>query len=117
MRLLRETPPLKATLGRSELEYAAALILCALHRLGRAWTEPLSAKEIGATLSDAFNAGEQPICSWARNPFLRPDWDGLVERGFAQRDETPDGDVLTLTPAALERVAAHLEPDADGRSA
>jgi hypothetical protein len=109
VRFLRETPPLMATLGRCEVEFAAALILYGLHRLGRAWTEPVTAKDLGKTISDSAGAGLEPIRSWMRNPFLRPDWDDLVKRGFALRDETPDGDVLTLTPEALERVAGHIE--------
>lgn len=109
MRFLRETPPLGGTLGSCEIEYAAALVLLVLHRLGRSWSESVTTNELCMLLSEQFGAGAEPIRSWGRNPFLRPDWDGLVERGFAQRDESPDGYALTLTPAALDRVAAHLE--------
>lgn len=115
MRFLVETPPLTGTLGRCEVEFTAALILFGLHTLGRPWEAPITAKELGKVISDALGAGTEPIKSWARNPFLRTEFDGLVQRGFALREETPDGDVLTLTPAALQRVARHLVPDVTGR--
>lgn len=111
MRFLVETPPLTATLGRCELEFTAALILFGLHTLRRPWSAPIAATELGKVLSDALGSGTEPIKSWARNPFLRMEFDGLVERGFALREKTPGGDVLTLTPAALERMARHLVPD------
>lgn len=112
MRFLRETPPLGATLGRCEVEYAAALILLGLlHVLGRAWSESITESELGSALSEQFAAGIEPVRSWGRNPFLRPDFDALVARGLAERVDSPEGHVLTLTPAALERVAAHIQPE------
>ena len=111
MRLLRETPPLVGTLGRSEVEYAAALILYGLHRLGRAWTAPLDEAELLSVLQADLALGRGPVASWTRNPFMPvPDFDSLVAKGFATRD---GGDVvaISLTPAALLRVAAHLMTD------
>jgi hypothetical protein len=108
VRFLVEVPPLTATLGRCEVEFTAALILFGLHTLGRPWAAPITAKELGKVIRDSLAAGTEPIKSWARNPFLRTEFGELVSRGFALREKTPDGDVLTLTPAALERVAGHL---------
>jgi hypothetical protein len=108
---LHEGLPLVGTLGKSGIECAAAALLFALHKLGREWSAPIAVSEIAQVLSAAIDAGEEPVRTWSRNPFLRPDWGGLVARGFALREQTLDGLVLTLTSAALERVAAHLVPE------
>jgi hypothetical protein len=55
-------------------------------------------------------ADREPVCSWVRNPALRADFGGLVQGGFATCGESPLGPTLALTPAALERLAAHLVP-------
>jgi hypothetical protein len=106
MRLLTQMPPLTGTLDKSEVEMAAALILFAHHVSGREWSASVPAKELGKVVEE--HGDKPPLKWWITNPFLRPDFAELVERGWAVKQETPDGDVLTLTPAALERVAKHL---------
>jgi hypothetical protein len=109
-RFLTHAIPLGATLGKSEIEQAAALILFALHELGREWSAAVAEQEITSVLRAAFASDREPVRSWARNPFLRPSFYMLVQRGFATRGESPSGPTLTLTATALDRVAAHLVP-------
>lgn len=115
MRFLRETPPLVGTLGRSEVEYAAALILFGLHHLGRDWSAALREDELLGVLGKAIDS--DPVKSWRSNPFLQPDFAGLIAAGFAVSEASPEVDIgphssITLTPAALERVAEHIAKEA-----
>jgi hypothetical protein len=80
---LRPFPPFCAALGRSECEFAAALIVLACQHRG-SWG-PVLPKEIG----EALKADEEKYTvegkrhPWA-NPFLNPDIDDLIARGFAK---------------------------------
>lgn len=107
MKLLTMMPPLAGTLGKVEVEIAAAIILYVLYISGREWTSSVTEKDLVQTL-DKYG-GSVPLRWWVTNPFLRPSFAALIESGWAVKEETPDGHVLTLTPAALERVASHLE--------
>lgn len=107
MLFLVQMPPLTGTLGKAELEHAAACVLYALHSLGRPWTEAILLKEVGIVIMES----DSPVAKrWKSNPFFRPRMDALVEAGFATREETPEGSKLTLTPLLLERVAKHIAP-------
>lgn len=108
-RFCRQAIPLVGTLGKGEAEVAAAVVLLALHELGRDWAAPVAQQEIDTVLSAALKAEREPISTWARNPFLLPDFDELVRRGFAVCGAGSLGATLALTPAALERLAKHLE--------
>jgi hypothetical protein len=107
-RFYRQAIPLGGTLGKVEAEAGAALLLFALHELGRGWTAPIALTELGELAGAALDAGTEPIRTWASNPFLFPDLAELERRGFAVRGDSPRGATLALTPAAIERLAAHL---------
>lgn len=107
-RFYREAVPLGATLGKCEIEYAAAVVLFALHELGRDWTAAIAYTEIGAVVGKALDDDREPIRSWARNPFLFPDMQLLVRRGFAVELDAQ----ISLTPETIERVGRHLEHEA-----
>lgn len=109
MRFLRESPPLTGTLGRVEREIAAALILFGLHTLRKNWDEPIGGTALALLLKAAFEANQGPVRSWLTNPFLKPDFPDLVEQGFATLTEA---DGYALTPAALERLAPHIQEPA-----
>lgn len=110
LRFERETPPLAGTLGRAEVEFAAALVLWALRELGRDWLAPISRKEFDDALAAAITSGRDPVWTWACDPKLRPHYAELVRLGLAVREETPAGDVLRLEPALIERLGDHLLP-------
>jgi hypothetical protein len=74
--------PLSGTMGRSEVEVAAALLVMACVHHGDQW-QALTLDQI----ADAIHARikDEPVASWNRNPFLRPDIDGLVAGGWVER--------------------------------
>ena len=109
-RFYRQAIPLGGTLGKVEIECAAAVVLFALHELGREWTSPITYTEIGEVVGKALADDREPVRTWARNPFLFPDLDLLVRRGFA--GELVAEISLALTPETIERVAAHLRTEA-----
>lgn len=104
--------PLVGTLGRAELEHAAALLVraCQLHE--DKW-QPVSLEMVGATIAhDSTNlVGALPF--WITNPFMaRPDFYGLLRRGYATRDppdaSTPDELArLILSDKAMQAFAKH----------
>lgn len=99
------TPPLAGTLGRTETEVAAAVVIFAQERLGLTWGQPIGRAVIGACLRAAVTADVEPIVSWTRDPALTPDFDALIAGGWA----TDDGTSLALTPALREAIARYAE--------
>lgn len=97
------TPPLTATMGKTEVECAAAVIVFALARGGDEW-RPITAKEVGGVIRHAMDNGVEPVKSWSSNPFLTPDFAGLIAGGFVTRTPSDDGAVLEFVPAAIERL-------------
>src|SRR5690606_37075798 len=97
-----DTPPLTGTLDKVEIEFAAALMVQALKVLRLGWT-PITARQLGAAIRSELNAGNEPIATWNRNPFLRPDFPGLVARGFAVKSG-PGDEMLELTHNCLLRL-------------
>jgi hypothetical protein len=96
---LNAVPPLVGTMGKTEAEVAAALLVRACHVRGDAWA-PVRAEEMGRVLSADLEAKTEPWASLDRNPFCKPNFDILVERGFA---EFSDGRrVLALTEKGIE---------------
>lgn len=81
--VLRATP-LVGMFGRAESEQAAAMLVRTLQVNDRSWG-PVQPKEIGtmldAELDEAKAAGKRH--PWD-HPFFRPDFDGLIESGFAR---------------------------------
>ncbi len=87
--------PLCGTLGHVETEVAAAMLVLALASRGYGWV-PVPFSELAATL-------EGSELRWLRNPFCRPDFGELIEKGYAIRP-FDSSDWLELTPAAIERL-------------
>ena len=105
------TPPLVGTLGRSEIEYSAALVIRALQIAGEGWI-PLEARRVGEILIAEIDAKSEPIASWNRNPFLRQDFPGLIAAGYAVKSS--DGAFLELTPSCLEKIRRWVSPTRPG---
>lgn len=80
------TPPLVGTMERSEVEQAAALLVRTLQATTNTW-RGLQPKEIGEVIAGDLHADCEPVTSWNRNPFIRPDFPALVELGFAKYSE------------------------------
>jgi hypothetical protein len=95
------TPPLTATMGRSEIEFAAALMVWTCAQSGDAW-RAVSGVEIRELITKAIDTKAEPVFDWIRNPFLRPDFHGLQERGFASREVINDLDYIAFTEKGFE---------------
>lgn len=95
---LDTSPPLVGTLGRAELEHAAAcLIRC--HQVTGSWS-PIDRATLVAVLRDSPG----PLGPWLSNPFFVPRFLDLVRAGLAERNEQRTA--MTLTDGALARIAA-----------
>lgn len=88
-----------ATLGKSELEFAAALIIRWHQARGLEQWTPVSRAQI----VELFDAPDPLVAEWARNPFWRPDPHGLVAGGWVEGWKDAD-DPGTVTPKFLEAV-------------
>lgn len=104
--------PLTGTLGKSELEAAASMIVRALQVTGDTWRAVTLDEVLDAVRTDADN-GTPPIGPLIGNPFWRPDFAGLVAAGFCSRSGHGSTAKLALTDAAIER----LYPWVDGGAA
>src|SRR3954471_7351128 len=71
-------PPLAGTMGKSELEAAATLLVRACQAKGDRW-QPLTPDDLAAVMKDDVAAKREPLASLIGNPFWRPDPFGLVK--------------------------------------
>lgn len=112
--------PLPGTFGRAELEYAAALLVRTLQVLDRPWG-PVLPHEIDSMLdielAEAKAAGKRH--PWD-HPFFRPDFDGLIEAGFArwieQEGLSDRFRPIEFTTAGLEMMVDHGGDRDDARA-
>lgn len=97
--------PLVGTLGRTERECAAAIIVrtCVVH--GDTW-QPVTPSMLGPVMRADLDAGIEPLASMNRNPFARPDFRDLVKAGYATGDLDMRDAPLTLTQAAVDVICA-----------
>lgn len=104
-------PPLTDTMGRSVIESAAGLLVAVLALRGNKW-RPVLWSDVRDVMMAASAAGEpqsgedtvERFC-WdvGRNPFIRPNFNGLVARGFATRDEATEA--IAFTPEGIAAMA------------
>jgi hypothetical protein len=98
--------PLVGTLDRTEVEIAAACIVRACQVFGDEW-KPISMKQLFDTLEADERERREPFCYLIHNPFARPDFTQLVDRGFARMASIPDDATeaqVELLPVALDRI-------------
>ncbi len=77
--LLGSFPPLCATMGRTERELAAVLLVRACQSGGDEW----KVHTLGEVIADDMYNDREPLHSLSRNPFCRPDMHDCVATGFA----------------------------------
>lgn len=93
--------PFAGTLGRVELEVAAAVLVRVCQQKG-GWF-PVAVEEVQPLIeADLAVNPKHPL--WT-NPFLRADFHGLVKGGFARWTAEPGGPI-ELLPVAIEAIAA-----------
>lgn len=96
------TPPFTATFDRSEYEAAAAFLVLACVLKGDEWTEILP-KDLGLVLE---KYGAEPGYEWFKNPFVKPDFFGLVDHGFAEWLGEGPPQPIRFTELGLARIRA-----------
>lgn len=100
--------PLVGTLGRTEREMAAALIVRACQVNGDTW-QPVTPKMIREMLERDAADGVEPMASLNRNPFARPNFWELVAEGYASGDPAKH-EPLALTEKALAKIRKYRRP-------
>lgn len=93
--------PLIATMGRAETESAAALIVHTCAANGDAW-QAVSTDMVVRAVRDA--GPDSTIGQIVRNPFLAPDFVGLVAAGFATRSAVDGATSYALTENGIARL-------------
>lgn len=79
--------PLGACYGKCEAECAAAVIVWTCQVQGDEWSEFLPLRFMGEVLKQALDTNPipEPVKSWNRNPFFRPDFELLVSGLYIER--------------------------------
>lgn len=93
--------PLVGILGRSEHEAAAALIVFACFYHGDTW-QPITIRQIQSALVWAKETNHATFSKLLENPFWRPDFQGLVEAGFANGDLSSAGNAIELKASTID---------------
>jgi hypothetical protein len=106
-------PPLASTMGRSELEAAAALVVRVCQARGDQW-QSVPWSLVGEVMREDMAANREPFAKLVRNPFFRPDATALAAAGYCT---IVDG-AVTLTEKAMVAMArwVRAEPTGDAVS-
>ena len=98
--------PLGDTMGRAEVEYAAALLVRVCHARGDRW-QPVTWDMVRAVLRDDVTAKRAPFADLVASRIIyRPDVFALVNRGYASSPSGPADGYVEFTEkgfAALRR--------------
>lgn len=106
-------PPLVDTMGKSELEIAAAMLLRACQLDGDVFG-PKTPREIGEAIKHDSEADPpiEPLASLGRTPiaFCFPDFRGLVAAGFARWTTEDEHAPVEFTQAGIDAMSKHCIP-------
>ena len=81
--VLREATPLIDTFEKAFAEQAGAMLVRACARNGDVW-QAVWAKDMGAAIKLDVEEKIEPLFSCNTNPFFRPDFHLLIDKGFAE---------------------------------
>lgn len=102
--VLLDPVPLTATMGRTEREQAAAVMVRACQVLGDRW-QPITWKQVREALMRDFDDPKRPVGAvWVSFPGFRPDMRDLCAKGFA----TLDGDAASFTEAGFAKLRSYV---------
>jgi hypothetical protein len=107
--ILNAVPPLTATMGRSEREHAAALLVRASQVKGDTW-QPVTPAILGEVIRADLDGAVEPWASLNRNPFFRPDFRDLMQAGFARWCAEGKGAPIELTESGVEALRRWVRP-------
>ena len=95
---LSGVPPLVGTMGKSEAEAAAAVLVAFLSANGDEW-RPVSSHDVLCFLLPAIDDNKHPLAHMLENPFWNPEPNAIVDLGFGTwvRDDS-----IELTPSGIE---------------
>lgn len=101
-------PPLVDTMGKSELEIAAAFLMRACQLNGDDFS-PKTPRQIGLAIQHDAEADPpiEPLASLRRNPWASPDFRGLVVAGFARWTTDDEHAPIEFTQAGLDAMSKH----------
>ncbi len=88
--LLRSPIPLIGTMGRSEREAAAYLLVRTSQVRGDQW-QYIPPRAIGEVMDSDRKAGIEPMVSLSINPFFFPDFHDLIDQQYAEYERRPSG--------------------------
>lgn len=103
-----ESLPFVGMLGRSELEVAVAYVIAGRQKVND-WSTPMTPLRLSSALSDVMvhNAYVRDV---VKNPFLKPDFDGLMDAGIIDKHYCFTSEGLTkLIPWAQTRLLSTSE--------
>ena len=101
-------PPLVDTMGKTESEAAALLMLIAMIRQGDEW-KTVTPKELGAAIDAELELKSEPLTALSRNPFFRPDFQRLVKDGFARfTQEEKHNQPIEFTEQGIAALEKHV---------
>lgn len=105
-------PPLCNTMGKAEREQAATMIVRCCQLNGDTW-QACAPTQLGETLTADIAAQAEPLHALSRNPFFRPDFHALVEKGYARflgDVEAAKNVPIELTQKGLESLVLYVDP-------
>lgn len=105
--VLHEPCPLVDTFHHAEAEAAAAWLIFVMARRGDEFVD-VWPKEMGEVVANVRNSEDEKLPSWFTCPFLRPDFDRLIEDGYAERvsPEMERKSPLRFTQKGLDKLKA-----------
>ena len=103
-------PPLVGTMGRTEAELVAALLVRACQVHGDTWQD-VAPSALGEVIRQDLEASREPFHSMNRDPFCRPDAHDLVRLGCAEWVGDPGG-TLRFTQKGLDGLRKVVERSA-----
>lgn len=104
------TFPLVATMGRAEIEHAAACLVRACQAFGDSW-RALPGTAVADVIEEDARKGRPPFGGrggFASNPYFDPDVPGLVGAGYARRIDDVEPLAYEFTPKGLEALRRHV---------
>lgn len=99
-------PPLVGTMGRAELEHAAALFVRTLAYHGDEWGS-LSPDQMAEMIEADIEENRDPFFSLNTNPFFKPNFRALVASEFAEWEDQ-EARLARFTPAGREALRKYV---------
>jgi hypothetical protein len=104
--------PLVGTMGKAEIELAAAFLVRACVVLGDQW-QAVRVSELARIAKEDFAACNEPMLSWGKQPFVKPSPQLMVDRAFAEWTVDGTEDALLFTVQGREAMRRWVRVDSN----